>query len=276
MKNHILTLVKILVILAGILLILNAVYIAYVSNFQVGQLLVGALGLALVLYGIAWYRSGRHRIGNTSQQDKEVLRTEDGKRVHRTLPRWLHVIVILACTCIIGFCSFFALYGSNSNADYTEDAVIVLGASVHGEQVSLTLAHRLDQAIAYHAQNPEALIVVSGGQGPQEHISEALAMERYLLARGVSEEVIIKEDQSTSTLENFLFSDIILQKELQGSYTAVLITTDFHVYRASGIAQHAGIDARHMGAPSLWYAIPVNYLREILAVMQFWLLPPSP
>jgi len=114
---------------------------------------------------------------------------------------------------------------------------------------------------------------VSGGQGFQESIPEAYAMERYLLARGIPAGKIMMEDKSTSTYENFLFSKALLDKALPSPYTAVLITNDFHVYRAGMIAQSAGITARHIGAPTVWYTVPVSYMREMMAVVAFWVFP---
>lgn len=74
-----------------------------------------------------------------------------------------------------------------------EKAVVVLGAGLRGEQVSGLLARRLDAALAYYRQNPDVLLVVSGGQGPDEAIPEAEAMARYLQAHGVPGENILVE-----------------------------------------------------------------------------------
>ena len=93
-----------------------------------------------------------------------------------------------------------------------EKAVVVLGAGLRGEQVSGLLARRLDAALDYYRENPDVLLVVSGGQGPDEVIPEAEAMARYLAARGVPQENIIKEDKSESTEQNFEFSRVLLER----------------------------------------------------------------
>ena len=59
------------------------------------------------------------------------------------------------------------------------------------------------------------LIVVSGGQGPQETVTEAEAMRRYLVSCGVAEDHIVKEERATSTLENLQFSDALLRERVQ-------------------------------------------------------------
>lgn len=84
--------------------------------------------------------------------------------------------------------------------------MIVLGAGLRGERVTDLLARRLDAAYDYHLENPNAVIVVTGGQGPGEDIPEARAMKAYLVEKGVPEKQILEEASSTSTEENFCFA----------------------------------------------------------------------
>jgi uncharacterized SAM-binding protein YcdF (DUF218 family) len=100
-------------------------------------------------------------------------------------------------------------------------------------------------------------------------------MERYLIEKGVPAEKIIKEDRATSTYENFLFSAALLEEEFPAGYSAAFITNNFHVYRAERTAQHAGLSARHIGAPVTWYNIPADYIREMMAVTKSWISPPK-
>ena len=239
--------VKYLLLALGCLLTLNTLFLSLVTNFNIGLLAQGTLAAGLILYALGIKKFG-------------LL---------------VHLLAGTCCLVLFGMSLFLFIYGQLDNAQYDEDVVIVLGAGIRGATVSLPLASRLDEAIRYHQQNPRGVIVVSGGQGYQEEISEAEAMERYLLARGVPKERIIKETNSTSTYENFVFSKEILDKRLPDGYSAVLITNDFHVYRATKIAQRTGISAKHLGAPIKWYIIPVSYAREILAVAHMWVFPPS-
>ena len=93
------------------------------------------------------------------------------------------VIVILCIEFIL--VSFIAVFGIVDNISYNEDAVIVLGAGIRGDKVTLPLKMRLDKAIQYHSKNPEAVIVVTGGQGFQETVTEAYAMEKYLVENNI-------------------------------------------------------------------------------------------
>ena len=86
------------------------------------------------------------------------------------------------------------------------DYLIVLGAQMRETGPSKALALRLDTAAAYLTENPDTLVVVSGGKGSNEPISEAQGMYEYLLTKGISPDRILLEDRSTNTKENLQFS----------------------------------------------------------------------
>ena len=217
---------------------INAIILPFLSNFHLGVILQILVSLALLVYAFRY----------------------------KKIKRKVHAFIGVVCCIPLVFSFFLAIYGNNDNPGYSENAVIVLGAGIDGETVLGGLAKRLDEAALYYGKNPEAVIVVCGGQGPQEDITEALAMERYLIDKGVPKEVIMKEEQSTSTYENFSFAKTILDERFPQGFSSVLVTSDYHVYRAKCIAEKAGVPANHIGSPTTWYVIPSNYLREMLAV----------
>lgn len=184
----------------------------------------------------------------------------------------LRYLIYLGLLLLLALVTFLAVYGRRDTADHHEEAAIVLGAGLRGEQVSGLLALRLDAALAYAAANPQATIVVSGGQGDNEVISEALAMERYLLAHGLAAERILREEQSRNTAENLRLSKQLLDARYADGYQVVVISNDFHLYRATYLAQQLGLTARQVPAAQPWYTQAVNYLRESAAVLRLWLL----
>lgn len=153
-----------------------------------------------------------------------------------------------------------------------EKAVVVLGAGLRGKQVSGLLARRLDAALDYYRENPDVLLVVSGGQGPDEVIPEAEAMARYLAAHGVPQESIIKEDKSESTQQNFEFSRALLEQAGVGADEPIAyVTNRFHIYRSGIFARKAGFtNARAVPASISFGTIAPSYLREVLAVCHVW------
>jgi len=153
------------------------------------------------------------------------------------------------------------------------DAMIVLGAGLKGDIITQPLAARLDKAIDYLSNNKNTIVIVSGGQGPEETVTEASAMKKYLILHGINSDKIIEEDKATSTFENFKFSKEKLDNKFtNNNYKVVFATTDFHVFRAKMIAHDAGLEAEATGAKSLYYMIPNFYLREYLAIFKYLIL----
>jgi uncharacterized SAM-binding protein YcdF (DUF218 family) len=243
---------KVVLMMTGLILVLNASVLFLIINFNVGLIITLAFGMFLVLYS-AFYNQ---------------INSLTGKGLLKLCKYavWLGVAFMSAVIL------FIATYGQIDTTDYNEDAIIVLGAGIQGETVTLPLMYRLDMCVEYISKNPDAVIVVSGGQGFQEDITEALAMERYLVRKGVPREKILKEEKATSTYENFVFSKEILDEHFKRPYKVVFITNDFHIYRASGIAKVAGLKSNHIHTKLQWYIIPVTYMREFLAVIKFWVL----
>lgn len=161
---------------------------------------------------------------------------------------------------------FIISYGSQApkpQADY----VIVLGAQVRGRTPSYNLARRLDAACEYLKENPDTRVILSGGQGSGEDISEAQAMAEYLEDKGISTERMTLEDESKNTHENIEFCRAIMGTD---DASVVLVTNDFHVFRSMGIARKQGLtDVTGLGAPVMWYTVPNMYLREAFAVVKY-------
>lgn len=173
----------------------------------------------------------------------------------------------------VGMFIFVAVSGYTHSAQGNEQAIIVLGAGLRGERPGDVLRRRLDAAAAAYAQNPDVLIVVSGGKGTQETIPEALAMQRYLLKKGIPEDAILMEDKSTSTKENLEFSREILQQHgISADAPVAIVTNAFHCYRALQYAKMMGFtDARSIPASMNWKAILPAYSREVFTILFYWI-----
>lgn len=227
-------------------IVINAVIASVMSNLSTGTFLTYALGILLLLCGFFW----------------------------RSLPRWVRLlpgIVTLTAAVLI---TLLFVHGHTDTITDTEDVVVVLGAGIQGDKPTKSLQNRLDRAVQYHRDNPDALIIVSGGQGPQETITEALAMERYLIEQGVPASCILKEEVATSTTENFLFAKPLIDARFGEDCRVAFITTDYHIYRAALSAAHVefqNVTHAHSGTP--WYMIVPNGLRECLSIGKFWIFP---
>ncbi|MFT3982795.1 MAG: YdcF family protein [Lachnospiraceae bacterium] len=171
------------------------------------------------------------------------------------------VLILITQLCICG--SF--LEKGEAGLDY----LIVLGAQMKRNGPSRALQYRLEKAYAYFRENPDTILIVSGGQGANEHISEAQGMYDYLIRCGVPDKQIIKEDQSVNTVQNLTFSAAHLDRK---KAHVGIVTNNFHVFRSVQIAKKidyknvCGIAAR--SEPLLQCS---NMLRETLSVVKDFL-----
>ncbi len=154
---------------------------------------------------------------------------------------------------------------NTSKADY----LLILGAGVNGDTPSLVLYERLNAGLNYLKTNKVNKIIVSGGQGPGENISEAEAMKRYLISKGIDESSIIKEEKSTNTLENIKFSKIVMiEINKSNNFKTAIVTSGFHMFRAQFLAKRAGFETYSVPAPIPTWLIPTYYVRESFAVLK--------
>lgn len=191
----------------------------------------------------------------------------------RFCPKAIAFVVAAAVVFASAVLPFLAAYGISDTASGDEDVVIVLGAGIIGRQLGRNIKVRLDKALEYHRMNPDALIVVTGGQGRYEDITEAQAMYEYLAENGVPEQSIIREERATNTFENFTFSKELIEERFGTGYSAVFITNDYHAFRASLIAKYCGFsDIGHFcGRTPVLLLVPCT-LREMLGIAKHFLL----
>lgn len=248
---------RLLLVITGLLGILDTIAISIISNMNLGVVLPAIIGTPLILYGIfcnklrPWMKKGFGRV----------------VKIFFRLGYAVFILLFLVCAVIMGV-------HSESRPEGKVDALIVLGGGVKGDVATITVKTRLDTALPYLKENPGCIVVVSGGQGPEETTSEAKVMAAYLKRSGIEETRIILEDQSTSTRENLIFSREKLDAFFQNKpYRVAVVTNDFHIYRAELTAKSAGFaEAQGMASPSPLYLQPNNYLRETVAIVKTWVL----
>ena len=175
---------------------------------------------------------------------------------------------ILCFMIVEGILIFYGTANPDNGADY----MIILGAKVNGTVPSKTLRARVMSAIPYLKENPYTKVIVSGGQGKDEQVTEAFAMKELLLGQGIESQRIIMEEQSINTVQNIRFSkELMLQDTKKGiDETKVLIvTSDFHIFRGISIAKKQGL-TQVSGCPSKSDPILMvhYYIREFFAVVK--------
>ncbi|MCU5745254.1 YdcF family protein [Staphylococcus sp. SQ8-PEA] len=180
---------------------------------------------------------------------------------------WLSLIGLSTLYTFNCYVTFTAAFYSKRQLLVEPEIFLVLGAGIFTEEVTPMLASRLDKVIQVWSKHPRASIIVSGGQGADEPISEALAMKRYLVKNGVPDTVIIMETQSTSTFQNIEQSYKVLKDNQMLSSTIVCITSHFHILRALRFGQKFGLKMEGLGSSSPLTFLHVMMERDFLALM---------
>ena len=172
---------------------------------------------------------------------------------HRALKLagWVYAVCfILAAACLFMFLFLVicVIHGMQAKGKPDLQYVVVLGAQVRGQKPSRALKKRLETAKAYARLNPDTILILSGGQGPGEEITEARCMAEYLLSCGISQKQMILEERSVSTRENLMFADQLTGCSHVG---CGILSSNFHIYRAMCLARRLGYqDFCGIGAPS--------------------------
>lgn len=246
-------------IIAGLLLTVTGLLcIAYcVAIFLSGAagtwffLVWGAMGIACILLAL---------ISNS-------------RKIMAALPGWFKKT--FAALVLAGLVLFIAVEGlilSQYSADAAPgaDYCLILGAQWKSNGPSEALRRRLDRAVSYLNESPDTAVIVSGGQGGNEPIPEAVGMKEYLMNAGIAEERILTEPLSRNTHENLAFSGRLIDA---ANSRVVIVTNNFHVFRALQIAKKQGYgNVDGLAAGSVASFLPNNLLREFVGVLKDFLV----
>ncbi|MBQ9889866.1 MAG: YdcF family protein [Firmicutes bacterium] len=240
----------------------------FISNVSLirheGKRLVNILGIILAFLlvgGIVFVAV----ISDSSGSELEVM-------IHDIITGTVSIIYLYFECMIIGVIIASAIvvhYEPEKDKDY----IIILGCGIRKDGTPTPLLKgRVDRALKFRAQQLEETgkdlcFVVSGGQGPNEVISEAECMKNYLRSQGIPEDQIILEDKSSTTAENMSFSrDKIAEAGgLEGKIA--YSTTNYHVFRGGLKARRVKMRAVGMGAKTKWYFWPNAAVREFVGLL---------
>lgn len=223
-----------------------AIYTGLTSKFHVIWLLIGAVLIVIgYLYGL---------------QRRQIIHIPNGLLI-------AFGIIVVVFFVAFGTVEGVIIYHGNASPGPGAKYILVLGAQVKGTKITKPLRYRLDAAADYFMDNQDATIIVSGGQGTGEDITEAEAMKTYLITCGIPENQILTENKAVNTEENIAFSRALMDSDQD---RAVVVTNAFHVYRSVCICRKQGMtQVQGLGAKSNPIMIPSYYLREGLAVLKY-------
>lgn len=199
------------------------------------------------------------------------MKNYKGKRLHT----WVKVLIALIAVGVLAFSTLLGavLYGSYDHVQGEAQIMVILGCQVKSWGPSILLQDRLDEALDYLEEHPDMTIVVSGGQGPDEHISEAQAMYDYLVDHGVDGNQILLEEESHNTLQNLTYTMQLLEDEgYDTTADVVVVSNGFHLTRVRMLWERVwGTDENlsTLAAPATHVPSRLKmYIREPLALVK--------
>lgn len=253
MKKRLIFTFRLLLIIFGGALVLSSLFALTVSTMNFGIVMPFVIGTPLFLLGVFYH----------------PISVLFSCSVFGKIIKWcmLGCYFTFSVIFLITFILMKTAPTAESTGDY--DVIVVLGAGIREDKPSATLAYRLDKSIEVFNSCENAIIIVSGGKGEDESISEASVMKDYLISKGIKESAVIMEDTSTSTEENFAFSKKIIENLYPNGVKIAFVTNAFHVYRAKKIAAKQGITVDGIAAKDFAPLVINSYLRECAAIVQY-------
>ena len=182
------------------------------------------------------------------------------------------LLVLCYFECILAGTGILGWIAARAVPAYDKDYIIILGCSIDKRGGLLPLLRgRVNRAVRFAWEQEIATgkalrYVPSGGQGPNEIMSEGSAMGFYLMTHGAEEYEVIPEKQSRNTWENFCFSKKLIE-EMPPHPKVAFATTNYHILRSGILANKAGLDAQGIAGDTKWYFWPNGFVREFFGIL---------
>lgn len=197
-----------------------------------------------------------------------------GGREGSGIQRFVQVLTILASSGVVILMACMNIITTSGQSDWKtaekSDYAVVLGAAVNESGVpSRIMRSRLYAALEFMEKNPEAVVILSGGQGPDEPMSEAQCMYDAMLELGAEQDRLLMEDESHTTRENLINSMAVIEERGGTRQPITIISSEFHQRRARYIADSLEIDSCPVSGHTDQWFYRVNYtLREVFAFVK--------
>lgn len=182
------------------------------------------------------------------------------------------LLVLCYFECILAGTGILGWIAARAVPAYDKDYIIILGCSIDKRGGLLPLLRgRVNRAVRFAWEQEIATgkalrYVPSGGQEPNEIMSEGSAMGFYLMTHGAEEYEVIPEKQSRNTWENFCFSKKLIE-EMTPHPKVAFATTNYHILRSGILANKAGLDAQGIAGDTKWYFWPNGFVREFFGIL---------
>jgi len=170
------------------------------------------------------------------------------------------VVTVVVCCAVAWVASFSAVVrAAHHDAAAPADAIIVLGAAQYNGHPSPVLKARLDHAAALYARHLAPVVIVTGGVGARDSVSEAAVSRRYLRERGLPDSAVIAEATGNTTEPSLRAAATVVKA--RGGRRVILVSDGFHLLRLAIVARRLGLTP--LGSPAPGSPILSNRRREL-------------
>lgn len=171
-----------------------------------------------------------------------------GDSPRRKKRHWLAAALLLLGLGLVLFGALELVIAVHSRDRVVENpppkVMVIFGCQMRRDGPSVLLKDRLDAALAYWEAHPDIKIVVTGGKGDDEHVSEARGMYDYLTAHGVDGAQIFMEDKSRNTWQNINNTFALMEREgWELTDDVLLVSSGFHLARIELLWNRARVQA---------------------------------
>ncbi len=164
-------------------------------------------------------------------------------KILKRILKWLFIILLTVIIYVMAV-NFYVILSTKDQILSIEklqnndiDAIVVLGTSVINKEPGVILQERIDMAIELYENNVSDKIIMSGDNST-EFYDEVTAMKNYAIDNGIPEENIYIDPSGLST-----YDSIYRIKELFSLNKIIIVTQEYHLYRALNIANALDIDS---------------------------------
>jgi len=239
-----------------VFLIFGILFVMYFIVVSINWGRADIFNIIMVIFGLVW-----------------IITTIKINKIYNKFGKLPKIIKIFFKTILFSFLLSFVIvesiiiYNMRTTATANAEYIIILGCQVDGSIPSIPLLRRVNTAINYLNKNQNTNVVISGGQGPGENITEAMAMKRILIQNGINENRILEENNSRSTMENIKYSDKLYNLK---DKNIIIVSTDYHMFRALSTAKKLNYkNIKSLPSRSQFSVLPVYLLREYVAVIYY-------
>jgi vancomycin permeability regulator SanA len=235
---------------SAIFLVCGLTMVLLPLHMQMTGLVLLLLGAAMALSGVLWLRPSKKK------------------------QTFIQVLTILAASGVVILMAAMNLITTSGQSDWENakesDYAIVLGAAVQETGgPSRIMRTRLRAALEFMEENPTAFVILSGGQGGDEPMTEAECMYDTLVSMGADTSRLILEPESHTTRENLINSMKLIEDRGGTENKITIITSEFHQRRAAYIAASLDLETCPVSAHTDQWFYRVNYtLREVFAFVK--------